>query len=98
MSHFEESLHRASESLEEFKKAPGAAGRTHLLERSLAACADAIEVLEAEGRATPALVKVREEIRRTGQSALRAEEIIRRLQQISRFSPPPPDPEGEQGS
>ena len=97
MPHFEESLHKASECLEEFKKHPGATGRTHLYERCLAACADAIEVLEAEGAATPALVKVKEEIRRTGQSALRAEEIMRRLRQIRRFSPPP-EQEGEPGS
>src|SRR5262249_28827450 len=97
MKHFEESLHRASELLEAFKQHPGATGRTHLCERSLAACADAIEALEAEGLATPALVKVKEEVRRTGQSALRAEEIMRRLKQIRLFSPPPAEEGGPEG-
>jgi len=88
MADFEESLHRANEYLEQFKKSRGAAGRGHLHERALAACADAIEALEREGRATAGLVKAKEEIRRTGQSSLRAEEIFRRLQQARLMSPP----------
>jgi hypothetical protein len=82
MPGFEEALHRANELLEEFKKLPaGEAGRAHVYERALAACADAVEALEADGRANAALVKVKEEVRKTGQSSLRAEEVIRRLRQ-----------------
>lgn len=72
-----ESVQKAEKHLKDYKALPSTVTGTNLYDVALDSCADAIDALEADGKADAELVAIRDDIRNTKKSTKRVEDILK---------------------